>query len=278
MEKATLIGCLRTYREKSVANVQINHSEIYEVRNMKKSTFEILAPRAIQKFYCQPFQETKKLDYTMASHPSIARWVINSIKVDDSEYDTHFLFVSSGKVTLKSSNGEFLLRENYFAAVPGNFSLDGSGQILVATLLNYTGLFTIGGPIESKGRLNYIDGCSSTVLINPLRRGEPCLNFLYVPPSVSQTPHIHPSLRIGLVTEGSGTCRVDEGTFKMEPGTVFCLPENKLHSFSAIDNSLSIIIYHPDSDVGPTDDSHTMLNNTFVGGKSAKGLDAIRTK
>ncbi len=232
----------------------------------------------IQKFYCQRFLNTMKLDYTMASHPSLARWVINSIEVDQSENDTHFLFVSEGEVMLKSSNGEFLLAEKSFATVPGNFSLDGSGQVLVATLLNYTGLFTIGGPIEPFGRLKYIDGCSSTVLINPLRRGEPCLNFLYVPPGISQTPHTHPSLRIGLVASGSGTCQVDEGTFKMEPGTVFCLPENKLHSFSAINDSLRIIIYHPDSDVGPTDDSHTMLNNTFVGKKSAKVLDVIRTK
>ena len=234
--------------------------------------------RAMQKFYCQKFLETTELDYTMAGHPSVARWVINSIEVNDSEKDTHYLFISEGEVTLKSSNGEFLLRENSFAAVPGNFSLDGSGQVLVATLLNYTGLFTIGGPIEPLGRLNYIDGCSSTVLINPLRRGEACLNFLYVPPGISQTPHTHPSLRIGLVASGSGTCTVDEGTFKMEAGTVFCLPENKLHSFSAIDDSLRIIIYHPDSDVGPTDDSHTMLNNTFGGEKSAIVLDAFRTK
>ncbi|MEM9103425.1 MAG: AraC family ligand binding domain-containing protein, partial [Pseudomonadota bacterium] len=76
----------------------------------------------------------------------------------------------------------------------------------------------------------------------------------------------------------SGTCEVDEGTFQMQPGTVFILPENKLHSFHAIDNYLKIIIYHPDSDVGPTDDSHTMLNNTFVGKKSAQVLDAIRTR
>ena len=245
---------------------------------MNFSTLEIPTIEAVQQFYCQPFFKTTLLDYTMAGHPSIARWVVNSINVDDSEGDTHFLFVSSGSVTLKSCNGEFLLLQNCFAAVPGNFSLDGSGQVLVATLINYTGLFTIGGPIEPRGRLNYIDGCSSTVLINPLKRGEPCLNFLYVPQGISQTPHTHPSLRIGLVASGSGTCTVNEGTFKMEPGTVFCLPEDKLHSFSAIDNSLSIIIYHPDSDVGPTDDSHTMLNNTFVGKKSAKVLDAIKTK
>lgn len=231
-----------------------------------------------QKFYCQKFLEARKLDYTIANHPSLAYWVINSIEINESEQDTHYLFVSEGEVTLKSSNGEFLLRKNTFAAVPGNFSLDGSGKVLVATRLNYTGLFTIGGSIEPLGRLNYIDGCSSTVLINPLRRGEPCLNFLYVPPGVSQTPHTHPSLRIGLVAEGNGTCQVDEGTFKMQPGTVFCLPENKLHSFSAINDSLRIIIYHPDSDVGPTDDSHTMLNNTFVGKTSAKVIDAIRTK
>lgn len=245
---------------------------------MKTSTFATQTTKEVQQFYCQKFLETAQLNYTMAGHPSIARWVINNIKINESERDTHFLFVSEGEVTINSNFGEFLLRENCFAAVPGNFSLDGSGKVLVATLLNYTGLFTIGGPIESNGRLNYIDGCSSTVLINPLKRGEPCLNFLHVPPSVSQTPHTHPSLRIGLVTSGSGTCTVDEGIFKMEAGTVFCLPENKLHSFSAIDDSLRIIIYHPDSDVGPTDDSHTMLNNTFVGKKSAKVLDAIRTK
>lgn len=245
---------------------------------MKTSNEGIQATTETQKFYCQSFLETTELDYTMAGHPSIARWVINNIKIDDSESDTHFLFVSEGEVSLKSNFGEFLLRENCFAAVPGNFSLDGEGKVLVATLLNYTGLFTIGGPIELFGRLNYIDGCSSTVLINPLRRGEPCLNFLYVPPGISQTPHTHPSLRIGLVASGSGTCTVNEGTFKMEAGTVFCLPEDKLHSFSAIDSSLRIIIYHPDSDVGPTDDSHTMLNNTFVGKKSAKVLEAIRTK
>ncbi|WP_208766751.1 hypothetical protein [Nostoc flagelliforme] len=151
-----------------------------------------------------------------AIHRVSARWVINSIKVNESEKDTHFLFVSDGEVTLNSSNGEFLLRKNCFAAIPGNFSLDGSAQVLVATRLNYTGFFTIGGPIEPLGRLNYIDGCSSTVLINPLRRGEPCLNFLYVPPGVSQTPHTHPSLRIGLVAEGSGTCQVDEGTLNEE--------------------------------------------------------------
>ncbi len=92
--------------------------------------------RPMQKFYCQKFLETIQLDYTMAGHPSRARWVINSIEVNDSEQDTHFLFVSEGEVTLKSSNGEFLLRENGFATVPGNFSIDGSGQVLVATL-NY---------------------------------------------------------------------------------------------------------------------------------------------
>ena len=234
--------------------------------------------RARQEFYCQKFLETIKLDYTMAGHPSIARWVINSIEVNDSERDTHFLFVSEGEVSLKSNNGEFLLQENSFATVPGNFSLDGSGQVLVATLLNYTGFFNLGGPIEPFGRLKYIDGCSATVLINPLKLGEPCLNFLYVPPGISQTAHTHPSLRIGLVASGSGTCTVDEGVFKMETGTVFCLPENKLHSFSAIDDCLRIIIYHPDSEVGPADDSHTMLNNTFVGDKSAQVMDEIRTK
>lgn len=71
---------------------------------------------------------------------------------------------------------------------------------------NWCGLSLLGGPVEHKGRLRYIDQCSDTALIQPVRRGNPCLNLLYFPAGVYQTAHTHPSDRLGLVPSGRGTC------------------------------------------------------------------------
>jgi hypothetical protein len=39
-----------------------------------------------------------------------------------------------------------------------------------------------------------------------------------------------------------------------------------------------VMAYHPDSDFGPEDENHPMINRTIVDGMSAAGLAAIRTK
>lgn len=62
----------------------------------------------------------------------------------------------------------------------------------------------VGGPIEDRGRLRYIDGCTDTLLIPPWRRGEACLNLLHLPPGIEQTMHTHPSDRAGMTVRGAG--------------------------------------------------------------------------
>jgi len=142
----------------------------------------------------------------------------------------------------------------------------------------YLGLNVFGGPVEAKGRLRYIDGCSDTLLVPPVRKGDPCLNHLHFPIAIRQTRHTHPSVRTGFVYRGEGECIVPEGDpIPLRPGCVFIIPTDSLHSFNTYDRTMDVIAFHPDSDTGMTDDDHPMVNRTMVGGVSASLIDAIRT-
>ena len=140
--------------------------------------------------------------------------------------------------------------------------------------------FQIGGPIEQRGRLRYIDGCTDSLLVPPWRRGEACLNLLHIPAGIEQTMHTHPSDRIGVVVSGSGQCVTPDGTTDLKPGVLWRIPADGLHRFRTDGDALRIVAWHPDSDFGPTDDEHPMLNRSLVNGVSAAdpSLAGIRTR
>lgn len=135
---------------------------------------------------------------------------------------------------------------------------------LVITCPGYRGLRQFGGPSEGEGRLRYIDGCSDTLLVCPPRRGEPCLNHLHIPPRVRQSEHTHPSERIGVILRGRGVCRTASGVYPLTPGTAWRIPTDLRHAFETEGESLDLLAWHPDSDFGPTDEDHPMLNRTFL--------------
>lgn len=142
----------------------------------------------------------------------------------------------------------------------------------------------IGGPVENKGRLKYIDGCTDSLLISPIKLGDPCLNLLYFPPNIDQTQHTHPSDRIGLVYSGKGECVAatqdgePEKVIPLTPGMIFRIHAEGAHKFRTSEHSdMTVIAYHPDSDFGPEDESHPMINRTIVDGVSAAQLHEIQT-
>lgn len=198
---------------------------------------------------------------------------------------TSYLYVHEGPCNLAiDGNLPFRLVAGMFAVVPGEFSVIG-GRGIIVTREQYRGLFQIGGPVEREGRLKYIDGCTDTLLTAPVRKGDPCLNLLYFPSGIDQTEHTHPSDRIGIVMSGRGRC-VHREAAGAEPvhvdlvaGMVFCIHTDGLHKFQTpYGEEMRVLAYHPDSDFGPTDEEHPMLNRTIVEGVSAKHLDAIRTR
>lgn len=175
---------------------------------------------------------------------------------------THFAFIQQGPTQLRCEAGEFQLQTGMYLSVPGPLELS-AGAGLIATRLGYAGFFHVGGPAEQCGRLRYIDGCTDSLLIPPVVLGDPCLNLLHLPPHVQQTPHTHPSFRVGLVIDGNGECRTDAGRLPLQPGQVFLIRAGALHSFHTQADCLRIVAYHPDSDFGPTHDNHPMINRTL---------------
>ncbi len=215
--------------------------------------------------------------------PSLSAWTDDELQLDCEANATHFGYVYEGMTVLLRDERAWLLRAGDYFCVPGRCSIraqDGRGVVMHRS--GWHGLFMVGGPVEHRGRLRYIDQCSDTALVQPVRRGDPCLNLLYFPPGVLQTAHTHPSDRLGLVLSGHGTCIARNGgadhTIPLEPGMIFCIRASGRHRFSTGPGAeLRVLAYHPDSDCGPTDDDHPMINRTMVDGVSARELASIRT-
>lgn len=196
---------------------------------------------------------------------------------------TYLGFVSSGEIKLVQNVPQIrerILYEGDFFSVVGSAKILSKGLGIVTSSINYRGLNVFGGPIEQEGRLKYIDGCTDTLLIPPVRKGDSCLNHLHFPPHIIQTPHTHPSIRTGLIYRGEGECIVPEEneSIPLIPGKAFIIKTDTIHSFNTKDSTMDVIAYHPDSDVGMTDLDHPMINKTIVDGVSASKIKDKHTK
>jgi quercetin dioxygenase-like cupin family protein len=191
---------------------------------------------------------------------------------------THFGFVHEGRPRLESAAGAFELCAGMYFSVPDQAQLTGRGRAVVMSRSGYTGTFSLGGPIEPKGRLRYIDGCSDSLVIAPVVRGDPCFNMVYVPPNIDQTAHTHPSHRIGFIVDGFIRCDTELGSIEFRAGQAFFLPRGAIHSFHTRSEPVRIMAYHPDSEFGPSHEEHPILNRTLVDGVDAARIAAIRTQ
>lgn len=190
---------------------------------------------------------------------------------------SHFIIAFGAALEVNTGEEREHLRPECFGVFSGPAVLEGDGRALVVSMDNYACPRLKGGPVEQEGRLRYVDGCSATILLSPPVKGEPCFNFMHLPGKIAQTMHTHESVRIGLILSGEGICETPAKTFDFTAGTVFIIPPNTQHSFQSPNGTLRIVIFHPDSDTGPTHDDHTMLNSTFISGVSAKEIEDIRT-
>jgi quercetin dioxygenase-like cupin family protein len=177
---------------------------------------------------------------------------------------THYLYVQEGVAALEFGAGSFTLRAGMYAMVPGRAAISGQGAGLVVTRLGYSGPFLLGGPIESEGRLRYIDGCTDSLLLAPSVRGEPCLNHLHIPAGTAQSAHVHPSVRVGVIARGRGECVTAQARYVLSPGLGFVIEPHVRHSFHTGAETLDVVVYHPDSDTGPTHRDHPMINRTLL--------------
>lgn len=201
-------------------------------------------------------------DFADGEFPTtLCAWSGQTLSLDAT--GTHFGFVHAGPAVLRCPSGTFSLASGMYFSVPGVLSIT-QGTGIVISRPDYHGFFHLGGPVEERGRLRYINGCTDSLLIPPVIRGDACLNLLHLPPHTRQTSHTHPSLRVGLIIRGRGHCLSPEGRIPLDTGQAFVIHARGLHSFHTDDSELLVLAYHPDSDFGPTHDQHPMINRTIV--------------
>jgi len=249
------------------------------------------------------FDQSNHKDYPLAYYNVINGRGIGRINMSCSYY----LYCYEGEVMLDrfNSGNSVVLSEHMYASVSGDWAFNpyvlGSAVVIEVyhnagkyPETKYKAVSTFGGPIEDEGRLKYIDGCTDSLLIPPVKLGDPCLNHLHFPSDIDQTPHTHPSHRIGIVAKGHGECVTPFGDLPLTEGMIFVIKEwdgssydtgldgnmhpTGTHKFRTFDKAMDVIAFHPDSDFGATDVDHPMINRTIVDGVSANQIDSIRTK
>ncbi len=179
----------------------------------------------------------------------------------------YWVLVTEGRLSATLDTGHFVLPAEHYLATPGSGRVQGGRGLLIARR-GYRNIRQLGGPLEATGRLRYVDGCSDTLLVCPPRLGEPCLNHLHIPPYTNQSEHAHPSLRIGVIARGTGVCHTTLGDVPLREGLGWLIPADLRHSFSTQQRALDVFAWHPDSDFGPRDEDHPMLNRTQLRARS----------
>lgn len=192
---------------------------------------------------------------------TVVRAVCGELSLPDGE--THYLYALNDAIV-----DGYPLRPGMFASLPGRARVR-SERSLVISRSGYRGVFLLGGPIEAAGRLRYIDGCTDSLLLAPVVCGDPCLNHLHIPAGTRQSQHTHPSVRVGVIVRGHGVCVTPDGEHALSPEMSFVIEPDLPHSFHTDRESLDVVVYHPDSDTGPTHEDHPMKNRTILSGASS---------
>lgn len=177
---------------------------------------------------------------------------------------TSYGYVVRGTARVVLGELDCKLSAGAFFCAPGEIDLTVLGSVTLIERFGFRGLPSAGS-IEATGRLAYIDGCSDSILCMPPRLGDPVLNHLHFPVGIEQTQHSHPSIRLGVVARGKGFAYGPGWEKPLEAGTVFLLNAHEVHAFKTTrGESMDVIAFHPDSDWGPTDGVHPMLNRTYL--------------
>ena len=182
-------------------------------------------------------------------------------------------YVQAGSIVLDINGQKTALYAGAWFQKPDGFSFitRPETRVVLFQRAGYAGVEAFG-TVEKQGRLKYIDGAHDTVLSSPVKFGEPCLNALFVPLGAHQTMHTHPSTRAGVIIGGVGRVETPDNKHELKEGLIFFLPEDGWHKFRTDFEGaepLSLVAYHPDSDFGPSDQFHPMLNRTLIDGVSA---------
>lgn len=191
--------------------------------------------------------------------------------IDEWKNPTGTDYIYGKALHIETGSGLSLKSNGYSAiATTERYKFLEYSQLLSVEIPSYKGLSQWTElDVTQPGRLNYIDGCSNTNVIAPLKNGDPCINYLFIPPRTRQTAHVHPSARVVMVVQGTGIAHfwthtgAPRSELRLKEGMKVFLPRFERHCFNTDDDSLSVLVLHPDSDGGPLDEVNPMFTRTY---------------
>lgn len=212
----------------------------------------------------QKLKQGDVIDLSESVYPSRLE-VIQGRSEAGNSISTDYGYVLNGCAEVEAPHFKVRLDAGGFFCIPGEYLINVDGILVIIRRFGYRGVL-IAGRIEGIGRLSYIDGCSDTILVMPPRLGDPVLNYLHFPKGVNQTQHTHPTYRLGIIAKGCGTAYGPDWEINLSEGCAFQLDPHEVHSFRTTESGMAmdVIAFHPDSDWGPTDAIHPMLNRTYT--------------
>lgn len=190
-------------------------------------------------------------------------WITKIVNHTYGSHDTscnYFIISANGNLMTETIQ----LQGSFAACVESNFSFTGHGLVIKFPGLRLGEEYTASFKPDHKGQLSYIDGCSNTNLISPPRNGDPCVNYLYFPKNITQSRHTHPSVRIAYVMSGQGIASLDDQDLELKQGDAFILDRHVIHGFNTSNSSMSLVVFHPDSEDGPRDEFNPMKSRTYI--------------
>lgn len=188
----------------------------------------------------------------------------------DAEHLYYFkTYVGAQAVTVERGDSIWYLSEDLETAVLQSGPTYVESAHWATVIRGYTpSARTVG--IKGLTTLPYVNGCSTKQLFEPIRIGDPTLQYLHIPAySKEQAHHIHSTVRVVYVLEGKGVSVVGmegrEARTELLPGMVVYLEPMSPHHFETPQGEhIRVIPLHVFSSAGPIESNHPMFNGTHL--------------
>jgi quercetin dioxygenase-like cupin family protein len=199
--------------------------------------------------------------------PKNERIIKKSVSEDAYSYA---LYLGKHDIVIEAGDTAWMIKKNNVAyTVPGPKKIKSD---LLTTVIRGYKTDTKTCELTLSSILPYVNGCSTKQIFPPDRHGDPTLQLLRIPPHTrEQAHHIHSTVRIVYVLDGSGYSIV--GTKdkhvreKLTKGMVIVLEKMSPHHFETEGDWLTVVPLHVFSALPKgIENDHPMFNGTFLVG------------
>lgn len=168
----------------------------------------------------------------------------------------------------------FLTGGMYFRA-PSVEVVHGAGILMQKT--GFDAQTLIGGPDDGRGRLRWINGVRYSLLVPPMKSGDPCLELISFPRNHFGSLITFAFPFIAVVRDGEGEIQTEDRNYRVEWGNQISIPPNYPHRYVTTPRApLQLVVFQTVTGESFDDGRNPLVEATIYKGQSAQDVDEIR--